>query len=53
MDLRNNKLYGELTEKWGQCHNLTRLNISNNKISGTLPLEFQKANKLQVFDSLP
>ena len=33
----NNKLYGELSEKWGQCHNLTRLNISNNKISGTLP----------------
>ena len=49
MDLSNKKLYGELSVK---C-NLTRLNISNNKISGTLPLEFWKATKLQVFDLSP
>ncbi|KAM3707011.1 hypothetical protein ACJW31_03G192600 [Castanea mollissima] len=34
IDLSSNNLYGELSSKWGQCHNLTNLKISNNKISG-------------------
>ncbi|EOY29538.1 Leucine-rich repeat receptor-like protein kinase family protein [Theobroma cacao] len=44
------KFDGELSPKWGQCHNLTSRKLSNNNISGQIPSEFVKATKLQVCD---
>ncbi|RVX04646.1 hypothetical protein CK203_023368 [Vitis vinifera] len=42
--------YGELSEKWGQCHMLTSLNISNNNISGAIPPQLGKVIRLQQLD---
>nr|XP_024930822.1 MDIS1-interacting receptor like kinase 2-like [Ziziphus jujuba var. spinosa] len=39
-----------LSSKWGQCHNLTYLNISNNNISGSVPPALRGATRLQVLD---
>ncbi|KAM3707736.1 hypothetical protein ACJW31_02G045900 [Castanea mollissima] len=50
IDLSSNNLYGELSSKWGQSHNLTNLKISNNKISSSIPPEIGNATMLGVLD---
>ncbi|CBI29795.3 unnamed protein product, partial [Vitis vinifera] len=41
---------GTISLKWGECHMLTNLNISNNKISGAIPPQLGKAIQLQQLD---
>ncbi|XVE60481.1 hypothetical protein DITRI_Ditri05aG0132400 [Diplodiscus trichospermus] len=50
IDLSYNQLFGELSDRWGQCHNLTSLKISNNSISGRIPPDLGETRQLQILD---
>uniref|UniRef100_A0A5B6ZUR8 non-specific serine/threonine protein kinase n=1 Tax=Davidia involucrata TaxID=16924 RepID=A0A5B6ZUR8_DAVIN len=50
IDFSHNKLYGELSHKLGQCHNLTCLKIYNNNLSGMIPPELGEATQLHILD---
>ncbi|WRX31345.1 Leucine-rich repeat - like 10 [Theobroma cacao] len=46
IDLNYNQLFGELSDNWGQCHNLTSSKSSNNNISGQIPPNLGEAREI-------
>ncbi|KAI3934967.1 hypothetical protein MKW92_052729 [Papaver armeniacum] len=45
----NNMLFGELSEDWGNCRNLTLLSFSKNNITGRIPSEI---GRLKILSAL-
>ncbi|XP_042495664.1 probable leucine-rich repeat receptor-like protein kinase At1g35710 [Macadamia integrifolia] len=50
IDVSHNRLYGELSPKWGECKNLSGIKISGNNISGNIPPEFGHLTELGLLD---
>ncbi|XP_058092580.1 MDIS1-interacting receptor like kinase 2-like [Magnolia sinica] len=48
MDVSYNRLFGELSPNWGECQNLTGLQLSGNRITGRIPPEIGQLKQLQV-----
>uniref|UniRef100_A0A0D3F6A3 non-specific serine/threonine protein kinase n=1 Tax=Oryza barthii TaxID=65489 RepID=A0A0D3F6A3_9ORYZ len=50
IDMSSNKLFGQLSPRWGECTKLTYLHVSNNRITGVLPSSLGKLSWLGSFD---
>ncbi|KAF7012925.1 unnamed protein product [Triticum aestivum] len=50
LDMRSNKLFGQLSYKWGESHKLNKLSISNNNITGKIPASMGQMFQLQILD---
>ncbi|XP_058089482.1 MDIS1-interacting receptor like kinase 2-like [Magnolia sinica] len=48
MDISDNMLFGELSPNWGECQNLTKLQLSGNMITGRIPPEIGQLTQLSV-----
>lgn len=50
VDVSSNKLFGQLSHHWGDCHKLTMLRVSDNNITGVLPPSIGKLSQLRILD---
>ncbi|KAF6998264.1 hypothetical protein CFC21_050798 [Triticum aestivum] len=50
IDMRSNKLFGQLSYKWGECRKLNKLSISNNNITGKIPTSMGQLFGLRILD---
>ncbi|XP_066164060.1 MDIS1-interacting receptor like kinase 2 [Oryza sativa Japonica Group] len=50
IDMSSNKLYGQLSHRWGECAKLTTLRASNNRITGVIPSSMGKLSQLGRLD---
>ena len=50
MDLSYNRFYGEISQNWSKCAQLTSLRIAGNNITGGIPLEIGDFTRLQLLD---
>ncbi|XP_037488522.1 MDIS1-interacting receptor like kinase 2-like [Triticum dicoccoides] len=50
IDMRSNKLFGQLSYKWGECCKLDMLSISNNNITGKIPASMGQMFQLKKLD---
>uniref|UniRef100_A0A0E0K101 Protein kinase domain-containing protein n=1 Tax=Oryza punctata TaxID=4537 RepID=A0A0E0K101_ORYPU len=50
IDMSSNKLFGQLSHRWGECTKLTTLLASNNRITGVIPSSMGKLSKLGRLD---
>uniref|UniRef100_A0A0E0CLV3 non-specific serine/threonine protein kinase n=1 Tax=Oryza meridionalis TaxID=40149 RepID=A0A0E0CLV3_9ORYZ len=50
IDMSSNKLFGQLSRRWGECTKLTYLHASNNRITGVIPSSLGKLSRLGSLD---
>ncbi|KAM3682703.1 hypothetical protein ACJW31_12G092000 [Castanea mollissima] len=50
MDLSYNRFYGEISENWSRCPQLTTLRIAGNNITGGVPPEIGDSIQLKLLD---
>jgi Leucine-rich repeat (LRR) protein len=46
--LSDNQFIGEISPDWGECKNLTNLQMDGNRISGEIPAELEKLPQLRL-----
>ncbi|KAI4991535.1 hypothetical protein ZWY2020_039921 [Hordeum vulgare] len=50
IDISSNKLFGQLSHRWGECHGLSMLRASENGITGVIPPSIGKLSQLRILD---
>ncbi|KAF7068003.1 LOW QUALITY PROTEIN: hypothetical protein CFC21_073803 [Triticum aestivum] len=50
VDISSNKLFGQLSHRWGECYKLTMLRASNNNITGVIPPSIGQLSQLGILD---
>ncbi|KAM0834990.1 hypothetical protein ACQ4PT_063225 [Festuca glaucescens] len=50
MDMSTNKLFGQLSYRWGECRNLTLLRFSNNNLTGKIPTSMGQLSQLEILN---
>ena len=50
IDISSNKLFGQLSHSWGECHGLSMLRASENGITGVIPPSIGKLSQLRILD---
>ncbi|XP_051186165.1 uncharacterized protein [Lolium perenne] len=49
-DISSNKLFGRLSNHWGECYKLSMLRVSNNNITGVIPTSIGQLSQLEILD---
>ncbi|KAM0912534.1 hypothetical protein ACQ4PT_012741 [Festuca glaucescens] len=50
IDISSNKLFGQLSHRWGECYGLSMFRASDNSITGVIPPSIGQLTQLRIFD---